>query len=322
MKKIFPIVFLSIFLFQFSNCKPEGKGTFVLTLKSDLTITASEEQKIIEIVKQRLERLEIDADDIQVTPTKGQFEVKISGMSNYPADMKESIRTAITKEGTLQLWETYTMEEVGYCFTNSLEAIDSVNAMRRFSSLVAINPAITDGMQGFKLCELGSSKISDTAKVNLMMDTILSKGFFPSNFEYRWSMPHLIDNKMACSLLLLKSSGNSHARMENPQMDKVELVKGVNGTQEIQCHLTGFDATAWQRMTRENIDRSIAIVVDNMVYSWPRVMQEIPGGVFVIMGVYQPDEDKQLDANEQLKALLETPTFPVPLMIAEETFIP
>ena len=53
-------------------------------------------------------------------------------------------------------------------------------------------------------------------------------------------------------------------------------------------------AKAWARLTKENIGRSIAIVLDNMVYSAPNVNDEITGGRSQITGRFTPEEAKDL----------------------------
>ena len=65
-------------------------------------------------------------------------------------------------------------------------------------------------------------------------------------------------------------------------------------SQEVSMSMNAEGAKAWARLTKENINRSIAIVLDGMVYSAPNVLGEITGGQSSITGNFTPEEAKDL----------------------------
>jgi SecD/SecF fusion protein len=71
----------------------------------------------------------------------------------------------------------------------------------------------------------------------------------------------------------------------------------------------------WQRITGENIGRSIAIVLDGYVYSFPKVQNEIPGGMSQISGNFTVDEAKDL-AN-----ILNSGKMPASVRIVDEVVV-
>ena len=65
-------------------------------------------------------------------------------------------------------------------------------------------------------------------------------------------------------------------------------------SQQVSMSMNAEGAKAWARLTKENINRSIAIVLDGMVYSAPNVQGEITGGQSSITGNFTPEEAKDL----------------------------
>jgi hypothetical protein len=315
MKKLLHLLLLPILLFQFSNCKPEGKGTLVLTLESSSAMPPEIQLKTIAIIQQRLEALKIDDEDIFITPKENVLELKITGMSNYPADIAPRIRKAVTANGTVEMWETHKMGDIVPLFSKALgQHPDSVNTSRVMERFYRITPPGNFQYDGDN-CAFGYVKMADRMEVDRIMDTIIASKLLPANFRYVWSVPQVIENQKVCRLVFLKESRNGEATIKNPEFKKVELVE--NDTRlELSCQLAPFDANAWAKMTKANISRPVAIVVNGVAFTWPVVQSEITGGAFFIMGPFDRSE------YEDLKSILSTPAFPVELKIVAENTIP
>lgn len=306
MKNLFYLIFLSILFFQFSNCKPEGKGKRVITLELAPTDNlAAVQQKTIEILKKRLESIGIAADDIQILPKENRLEVTISGMSNYP-DV-EAIRKTMQCDGNVELWETYTDKEIAMVLNKAMLAIDSLNFPVRLQNLLTIKYSM-----GANSCNIGTSKLVDTSKTNRLLDTLLLTKYFPLNFRFAWSSPRMVNNQMVCELIMLKTDGSSGARMPNPKFDNVEVKNGRSENEELCFYMSGFDADSWKRMTRDNVTKNIAIAVDGIVYTWPIVQGEITGGIFCISGPHESGD------YEKLMAITSQGALPAPVRIVEE----
>ena len=84
---------------------------------------------------------------------------------------------------------------------------------------------------------------------------------------------------------------------------------------EITMEMNPDGANTWRRMTAENKERSIAIVLDDYVYSYPNVINEIPNGRSSITGNFEVNEAKDL-AN-----ILKAGKLPAPAKIVEESIV-
>jgi preprotein translocase subunit SecD len=69
------------------------------------------------------------------------------------------------------------------------------------------------------------------------------------------------------SLLFLKAAPGGKAWLDMPVLDEVRAEKISGGGPAITIHMPGADADAWHRMTKDNIQKQLAIVVDGVAYS-------------------------------------------------------
>ena len=88
-----------------------------------------------------------------------------------------------------------------------------------------------------------------------------------------------------------------------------------NGSPEVSMTMNAEGARAWKRLTGENIGKSVAIVLDNYVYSFPTVQAEIAGGRSQITGNFTINEASDL-AN-----ILKSGKLPAPARIIEEAIV-
>jgi len=91
---------------------------------------------------------------------------------------------------------------------------------------------------------------------------------------------------------------------------------GVTGSEvKVDMSMNAEGAKIWQRMTRENIDRCLAVVLDGYVRSYPRVQNEISGGSTEITG------DFTIDEADDLANILKSGKLPAPARIISDTII-
>ncbi|MFN0276876.1 MAG: protein translocase subunit SecDF [Chitinophagales bacterium] len=89
----------------------------------------------------------------------------------------------------------------------------------------------------------------------------------------------------------------------------------MNGAVEVTMSMKSEGARQWSRITGENVGKYIAVVLDNQVYSAPRINEKIPGGSSIISGNFDV-KDAQVLAN-----ILETGKLPVPSRIVQEDIV-
>lgn len=314
MKHFFRVLLLGVFALNFAACQSPGKGKIVLTLEPNRAhVSADESEKIKDILKKRLGQSGIAEKDIDISQEGNRFVLKISETSHYPAALRQKVMKLVQGRGQLELWETYTLIEIAPKFPDftKKEKNDSLygpNARERFSQLVGFNPELESAAAS---CELGLVRLKDTSAVMGILDSMQAKTIFPADLHFAWSNPEIRSNKEAFShLLLLKNYENAGPRIANPVLKTMELVNDKK-PEQVFFQASGADADAWLRMTKANTKKTIAIAIDGLVYSWPRVNAPIPGGGFSIVGPHQPGD------YEALLPLLYTGALPVPLNIVE-----
>lgn len=156
----------------------------------------------------------------------------------------------------------------------------------------------------------------DTSTVNKYLSYKQVKALFPSNLRFLWSYKPL-KNSDVYQLIALKID----PRTNLPPLDgsvitnaRVEF-NNMTNEPEVSMSMNGEGAKEWARLTRENIGRQIAIVLDNYVYSFPVVRQEIKGGNSSISGGFT------LEEATDLSNVLKSGKLPAPAVIIEEAIV-
>ena len=106
---------------------------------------------------------------------------------------------------------------------------------------------------------------------------------FPSDCKFAWTAkPQNLDNGQPFVMLIaLKKSRSGGPALDGNVVSDARKVfdqMSGSGSPEISMTMNAEGAKAWARITKANIGRSIAIVLDDRVYSYPTVNGEISGG--------------------------------------------
>jgi SecD/SecF fusion protein len=165
---------------------------------------------------------------------------------------------------------------------------------------------------------VGYSHFRDTAAVNRALALPQIKSIFPSTMKLYWSARAIDGNPEMFSLVAIKVSN----REGKPALDGAMVVNarsdlgGTGNKPEVTLNMNGEGAKIWQRLTKENINRSIAIVLDNYVRSNPTVQNEISGGRSSISGGGMTIEEAQDLAN-----ILNVGRMDAPAQITQEEIV-
>ncbi len=138
----------------------------------------------------------------------------------------------------------------------------------------------------------------------------------PGNDAQYWTNQQFDENDELFQLVAIKvSSHDGRAPLEGDVVTGARAVTSQTGAYEIEMSMNSEGAKTWARLTKANIKKSIAIVLDGYVYSFPTVQNEITGGRSSITGDFTPQEAKDL-AN-----VLESGKMPAPARIVEDTVV-
>lgn len=143
---------------------------------------------------------------------------------------------------------------------------------------------------------IGYSIVSDTGKVNSILNRPEIRNTMQrKDVRFLWSAKPIEGSKNIFDLIAIKIPRDGNPRLTGDHVTNATVEYGqLNNKPEVSMTMDGPGANTWRRMTKENIKKSIAIVLDGYVYSFPTVQSEIAGGRSSISGNFSPEEAKDL----------------------------
>ena len=166
---------------------------------------------------------------------------------------------------------------------------------------------------------LGLCRASDTAEVNSMLALKQVAELFPRELRFKWTVKPINPNDKVpyYQLIAIKCSNrDGRAPLSGDVItDARDDFSQYSASSTVSMKMNAEGSKIWARLTKENIGREIAIVLDNYVYSFPTVNTEITGGSSEISGNFTPEEAKDL-AN-----VLKSGKMPAPARIIQEDVV-
>ena len=192
---------------------------------------------------------------------------------------------------------------------------NEVNEAKKQHPLLAMFQP-TDG----QLSMVGFANVRDTAEVNTILRSELAKQILPSDVKLLWSAKPtdmIQGSKNIFELHALKVTNSSgRAPLEGDVVtDAKDQFNNLDGSPEVSMSMNTEGARRWAALTKANVGKAIAIVLDGVVYSAPRVNGEIDGGQSSISGNFTIEDTKDL-ANT-----LKSGRMPAPARIVQEEVV-
>jgi SecD/SecF fusion protein len=160
---------------------------------------------------------------------------------------------------------------------------------------------------------VGAVAIKDTALFREYLIEYANN--FPSDAVFAYGAAEKDKNGKTLSavpLYALKTFNRATAKLEGDAISDANMSFDQYGKVEVQMEMKNFGATIWKKMTEENVGKPIAIVLDNIVFSAPNVINAIPNGTSSISGTYTQQEATDL-AN-----ILKIGKLPAPAKIVQD----
>lgn len=166
---------------------------------------------------------------------------------------------------------------------------------------------------------VGYANVRDTADVNKIIYSEAAGQILPSDVKLMWGAKPAegLSVKNVYELYAIKvSQANGRAPLEGDVVtDAADQFNNVTGAPEVSMTMNSDGARRWAALTKANVGKAIAIVLDGVVYSAPRVNGEIPGGQSSISGNFTIEDTKDL-ANT-----LKSGRMPAPARIVQEDVV-
>ncbi len=179
-------------------------------------------------------------------------------------------------------------------------------------------PRVTAEGQPLPSSMIGLASSKDTARIDdyLKMNNI--KSLFPRDLKMMWSQnPYKQDpTKSMYELHAIKiTTRDGRPPLGGNVITSARTSTGVTGDVKVDMSMNSEGSKTWARMTRENIGRCIAVVLDGYVRSYPRVQNEITAGSTEITG------DFTIEEADDLSNILKSGKLPAPTHIISDTIV-
>ncbi|QGY43849.1 protein translocase subunit SecDF [Maribellus comscasis] len=202
--------------------------------------------------------------------------------------------------------------------SDTTAALDNLADFKKEYPLFALlNPSTDQAGQLLQGPWVGMAQARDTAKINEYLQMQQIRNIFPRNMFFRWAANSVDEAGNFYRLAALKvTTRDGRAPLTGEVItDARQDYDQMGSNPEVAMSMNAEGSKTWQRMTKENIGKSIAIVLDDYVRSAPNVINEISGGRSSITGLESIDEAKDL-AN-----ILKSGKMPAPARIIQEEIV-
>ncbi|MEN8117429.1 MAG: protein translocase subunit SecDF [Bacteroidota bacterium] len=202
--------------------------------------------------------------------------------------------------------------------TDSTAAIDNLGDFKKLYPLFAVLTPST--YQSGELAPgpiMGMAHYKDTSAVNAYLNHPLIRNIFPRDMIFKWTAKPFDENGNYYRLIALKvTTRDGRAPLDGDVIvDARQGFDQFGSNPEVSMQMNAEGDKVWSRMTKENVGKSIAIVLDGYVRSFPTVQGEIKGGRSSITGLESIEEAKDL-AN-----ILKSGKMPAPARIVQESIV-
>jgi len=241
-----------------------------------------------------LEEKKVKSEKLTGSGDQSKVETENKSLEQLLTGDEESDSTSVSEEDTTKLDEK--------------AALDSLrnSSLSPLFSLVIANEGLV-------------YNVKDTSKINRIFKRQDVQKLIPRNFKLLWDVkPHnheTLGQEPHVELHIVKVGRGGKAPLEGDVITDARQTLDQSTRPAVSMQMNAMGAKKWRKLTGDNVGNQIAIVLDNYVYSAPRVNGEIPNGNSEISGNFSLEEAKDL-AN-----VLKAGTLPAPTRIVQEAIV-
>ena len=163
---------------------------------------------------------------------------------------------------------------------------------------------------------VGYANKRDMAAIDALLQTPEAKAILPEDMKLLWGVKGIDKNEEVFELYAIKvTERNGRAPLEGDVVTDAKDEYDQNSRPCVSMQMNVEGARRWAALTKANIHRPVAIVLDNLVYSAPNVQNEITGGNSQITGNFTAEDTRDL-AN-----VLKSGKMPAPANIVSEEIV-
>lgn len=245
--------------------------------------------------------------DAEATLAKGQQPAQVE--ETAPAKEVQADEAASQEEDLLEMLKA----------EGDSTDIDEADWAKEFPLFAILSPNTNQQGQIMGGPVVGYAHYRDTAQINSYLKLPQVQQLMPRDLRLLWhvkAVPWDKTNSIYELIAIKVTSRDGKAPLDGGAItDARDDFNSTGGEAEVSMSMNAEGAKIWARLTADNVGRSIAIVLDDYVYSYPRVNQEIRGGRSSITGGFTINEAKDL-AN-----VLKSGKLPAPAKIIHEEIV-
>jgi len=266
------------------------------------------------VLRNRIDRFGVTQPNIQQVGNSGKILIELPGVKD-----PERVRKLLQGTASLEFWPTYQGNEVDLYAADARVA--EILANLGDSTAVA-NPLFQVlSPSGWDNACIGFAAGVDTATVNRYL--AMAEDVLPQGFRGLWSVKpsELVKGSNLYELVAIKAnSRDGKAPLDGGVVTDARVnfngaQRGGSGAPSVSMTMNAEGASIWARLTKDNIGKQVAIVLDGLVYSYPTVNTEITGGSSEITGNFDVQEA------EDLANVLKSGKLPAPATIIQEQVV-
>ncbi len=296
------------------------------------------------VLRNRIDRFGVTQPNIQRLENSGRILVELPGVKE-----PERVRKLLQGTASLEFWATYSNSEIfpllqsintrlaqnvqdeevveqeladttaGQLLDIDSTALNTADMAKQFPLFSKLQPII-DPASGYvgEGSVVGHAMAADTAAVNTMLAQPAIKSMLPRDLRLLWGVKSISPESSVYELYAIKANTrDGKAPLDGGSVIEARPEYSQNGgaAAEVSMVMNPTGARAWAKLTGENIGKSIAIVLDDYVYSAPRVNGEITGGRSSITG------DFTITEATDLSNVLKSGKLPAPARIIQEAVV-
>lgn len=303
-------------------------------------------ERTYKVLRTRIDKFGVAQPNINLDKTKDIITVELPGIDNA-----ERVRKYLQSTANLQFFELYTYNDIAPALQKAdlaLAAYLKGNNLSTTADTTTSDIAKTLGIADTTTAKKDSTKkdsaiastdypllryfgvlsqgggymqpvsLRDTSKLNTYLNLDVVKSQLPANLKLLYGTVEKKDGKAATSIILypIKSfNAQGDAELEGEHVTEASQSYDDKGKPDIVFDLDNFGANKWAQITKRNVGKPVAIVLDNTVYSAPNVINEITGGNSSITGNFS------LEVASDLANILKTGKLPAPAKIVQEQVV-
>ncbi|MDQ6761316.1 MAG: protein translocase subunit SecD, partial [Bacteroidota bacterium] len=271
------------------------------------------------ILLKRIDQFGVAQPNINKDENKGIITVELAGVQDAAR-----VRKLLQASAHLQFWEVYNIGEIskniedadkalgdylsGVKVDTSKNANDTSKVAVDSSKILAnqhplanvihfIAPQQDKSGKPQYIAAIANIELRDTARANEYLNTDIVKNNFPSDLKFLYGLEQKDEksNRKYFELYAIKTvPGTDKAKLEGEGVEDSRADYDERGRPAIKMQMTPTGSRIWAKLTTDNVNKPIAIVLDDIVYSAPNVNGPIEGGNSEISGNFSVEEAQDL----------------------------